>query len=55
LVRRVRKRGGPDASVLADKVLLEDAGRFERPAQDERALFDQYLGPNDVFDRVTGG
>jgi len=48
LVRRVRARGGPDAAVLADKVLLEQAERFERPTEDETARFDRYRGPTDA-------
>jgi predicted kinase len=45
LVRRVLQRGGPDARVLVDKVLLEYSGRFERPTTDEAALFDRYVAP----------
>lgn len=50
LVRRVRQRGGPDADVLADQVLLEYAGRFERPQPDEAASFDRYVGPDEAPD-----
>lgn len=46
LVRRVRQRGGPDAGVLVDKVLLEYSGRFERPTEDEAARFDRYVAPD---------
>jgi predicted kinase len=46
LVRRVRERGGPDARVLVDKVLLEYSGRFERPTAEEAALFDRYVPPD---------
>lgn len=49
LVRRVRERGGPDATILADKVLLEESGRFERPTAEEAALFDRYSGPHDQW------
>jgi predicted kinase len=46
LVRRVRARGGPDAEVLASRVLLQESGRFERPSSDEIARFDRYVGPD---------
>jgi len=46
LVRRVRDRAGPDAEVLASKVLLQDSGRFERPTPEEIALFHRYVGPD---------
>jgi predicted kinase len=49
LVRRVRQRGGPDATVLVDKVLLEYSNRFERPAEDEAASFDRYVGPTEAL------
>ena len=47
LVRRVRERGGPDADVLADRILLKESGGFERPTPDEAACFDRYTGPAD--------
>jgi predicted kinase len=49
LVRRVRARGGPDADVLASKVLLESSGRFETPLPDEASRFDVYFGPEDTW------
>jgi len=48
-VRRVRARGGPDADILASKVLLQDSPRFEHPAPEEIARFDRYVGPNDEW------
>jgi predicted kinase len=49
LVRRVRARGGPDAEALASQVLVGSSDRFERPAPDEIALFDRYVGPDDPW------
>ncbi|HKO92481.1 MAG TPA: ATP-binding protein [Polyangiaceae bacterium] len=49
LVRRVRARGGPDAELLASRVLLQESGRFERPAPEEAGLFDRYFGPDQVW------
>lgn len=49
LVRRVRARGGPDAEALASQVLLRTSDRFERPSQEEIALFDRYFGPGDPW------
>ncbi|HUG10521.1 MAG TPA: ATP-binding protein [Opitutaceae bacterium] len=45
LVRRVRQRAGPDAEILASSVLMQDAGKFEKPTSEEAALFDSYFGP----------
>lgn len=47
LVRRVRERGGPDADVLADRILLKESGNFERPSPDEAACFNRYVGPSE--------
>ena len=49
LVQRVRARGGPDAEVLASTVLLQHSARFERPSEEEIALFDHYFGPDDPW------
>ncbi|MEY2936249.1 MAG: hypothetical protein RL033_6998 [Pseudomonadota bacterium] len=46
LVRRVRQRGGPEAEVLASRVLLQESGKFEPPAPEEIARFDRYVGPD---------
>jgi predicted kinase len=48
LVRRVRQRGGPAAEELATTVLLPHHQRFEKPAREEAALFDRYVGPDDA-------
>jgi len=48
LIRRVRQRGGPHAGVLVDKVLLEYAGKFERPGPEEAAAFDRYVAPDEA-------
>jgi predicted kinase len=50
LVRRVRNRGGPEAEVLASKVLLESSGRFERPLPEETSVFDRFFGPEDEWE-----
>lgn len=47
LVRRVRERGGPDATILADRILLKESGGFERPQADEAALYNRYVGPTE--------
>jgi predicted kinase len=46
LERRIRARGGPHSSTLAEDVLLKLGHRFERPTQDEAALYNRYVGPN---------
>lgn len=48
LVRRVLARGGPHAEVLANEILLKLGHRFERPAPDEAATYDRYVGPDDL-------
>lgn len=50
LVRRVRQRGGPEAELLASKVLLQESDRFELPREDEIALFDRYFGADDAWE-----
>jgi predicted kinase len=50
LVRRVRERGGPDAELLASKVLLQESHGFEHPGEDEIATFDRYFGPADAWE-----
>lgn len=49
LMRRVRARGGPDAEALATGVLLGTSDRFERPGPQETALYDRYVGPDDLW------
>ncbi len=49
LVRRVRARGGPDAEALASQVLPGSSALFERPTAAEIALFDRYVGPDDLW------
>lgn len=49
LVRRVRERGGPEAEVLATRMLLQQSGRFEQPAREEVARFDRYVAPDEVW------
>jgi predicted kinase len=49
LVRRVRQRGGPAAETLASVVLMQEAGKFEKPADGEAALFDRYAGPETLW------
>jgi predicted kinase len=46
LVRRVQARGGPHAEVLASEILVKLGHRFERPAPDEVATYDRYVGPD---------
>ena len=48
LARRVRARGGPDDEALAS-LLLGTSDGFERPTADEIALFDRYVGPDDLW------
>jgi predicted kinase len=48
LERRVRARGGPDATILAEEVLLKLGHRFERPTEEEAALYDRYVSPEDT-------
>jgi predicted kinase len=49
LERRVRARGGPHATILAEDVLLKLGHRFERPTEEEARLYDRYVGPNDAY------
>jgi predicted kinase len=49
LERRVRERGGPHASVLAEDVLLKLGHKFERPTQEEATLYHHYVGPEDAY------
>ena len=53
LERRVRSRGGPYAKVLAEDVLLKLGHRFERPTEEEAALYHSYVGPADTYAPVT--
>ena len=46
LERRVRERGGPHAEILAEDILRKLGHRFERPAPDEAASYDRYVGPD---------
>ena len=46
LARRVRERGGPDATSLVEDVLLKFPEKFERPTEDETAQYDVYFGPD---------
>jgi predicted kinase len=48
LERRVRARGGPHATTLAEDVLLKLGHRFERPTEEETALYQRYVGPKDT-------
>jgi predicted kinase len=52
LVRRVRDRGGPDAESLIADVLIGSHEKFERPTDQEIALFDRYVGPDDAWEPV---
>jgi len=45
LARRVRERGGPDATSLVEDVLLKFPEKFERPSEDEAAQYDFYVSP----------
>ena len=45
LARRVRERGGPDATSLVEDVLLKFPEKFERPTEDEAAQYDVYVAP----------
>ena len=47
LARRVRARGGADDESLAE-LLIGTSDNFERPAEEEIALFDRYVGPDPV-------
>lgn len=49
LRQRVLARGGPDADVLANKVLMQDGGAFERPSPEETGAYDRYVGPHDAW------
>jgi predicted kinase len=49
LERRVRARGGAHAKVLAEDVLLKLGQQFERPDAQETALYQRYVGPNDIY------
>jgi predicted kinase len=49
LERRVRTRGGPHATVLAEEVLLKLGHQFERPTDEETALYHRYVGPRDTY------
>jgi predicted kinase len=44
---RVRARGGAEADALA--AILSTSSDFERPGEDEIALFDRYVGPDDPW------
>ncbi|WP_437730532.1 AAA family ATPase [Sorangium sp. So ce1335] len=47
LRQRVLARGGPDAEVLANKVLMQDGGAFEPPSPEEARGYDRFVGPHD--------
>jgi predicted kinase len=49
LERRVRARGGPHATILVEDVLLKLGHKFERPTEEEAALYDRYVGPHDTY------
>ena len=46
LERRVRERGGPHASVLAEEILRKLGHKFERPTPEEAATYDRFVGPD---------
>jgi len=46
LARRVRERGGVDATRLVEEVLLKFPEKFERPTEDEVARYGAYRGPD---------
>jgi len=48
LERRIRSRGGPHATVLAEDVLLKLGHLFERPTEEEAALYHRYVGSEDT-------
>lgn len=49
LRQRVLARGGADAEVLANKVLMQDGGAFEPPSPEEARGYDRFVGPDDAW------